>query len=176
MALEGTLADCADVHRRPAVRRQRGILYGSSVVALAVLLGLSFAGTYGVQSRTVRAEEGPLALTVRYGSVSRPALATPFDIEVRRTGGFDGPVTVAITGEYLRMWDENGLLPAPASETTEGPWLVWEFDPPEGDALRVTYDARIEPAAQEGRSGTVAVLDGDDEVVVEVAFTTRVWP
>jgi len=173
MALEGTLADCADVHRRPAVRRQRGILYGSSVVALA-LLGLSFAGTYGVQSRTVRAEEGPLALTVRYGSVSRPALATPFDIEVRRTR-FDGPVTVAITGEYLRMWDENGLLPAPASETTEGPWLVWEFDPPEGDALRVTYDARIEPAAQKGERGRVEVRE-QGVAVVDVAFETTVLP
>ena len=94
--------------------------------------------------------------------MSRPALATPFDIEVHQDGGFDGPVRIAVDQEYLRMWDENGLVPAPSAETVMGPWVVWEFDPPIGDTLLVTYDARIEPAAQEGRSGAVAVLDDDD--------------
>ena len=74
------------------------------------------------------------------------------------------------------MWDENGLVPAPSAETVMGPWVVWEFDPPIGDTLLVSYDARIEPAAQEGRSGAVAVLDEDDAVIVQVDFTTRVWP
>ena len=108
--------------------------------------------------------------------MSRPALATPFDIEVHQPGGFDGPVRIAVDQEYLRMWDENGLVPAPSAETVMGPWVVWEFDPPIGDTLLVSYDARIEPAAQQGRSGAVAVLDDDDAVVVQVDFTTRVWP
>ena len=108
--------------------------------------------------------------------MSRPALATPFDIEVHRAGGFDGPVRIAVDQEYLRMWDENGLVPAPSAETVMGPWVVWEFDPPIGDTLFVSYDARIEPAAQEGRSGAVAVLDDDDAPIVQVDFTTRVWP
>ena len=30
-----------------------------------------------------------------------------------RPGGFDGPVRIAVDQEYLRMWDENGLVPAP---------------------------------------------------------------
>ena len=95
---------------------------------------------------------------------------------MRKPGGFDGPVRIAVDHEYLRMWDENGLTPAPAAETVMGPWVVWEFDPPIGDALLVTYDARIEPAAQDGRSGAVAVLDGDDSIIAEVSFTTRVLP
>jgi hypothetical protein len=45
-----------------------------------------------------------------------------------------------------------------------------------GDTLLASYDARIEPAAQEGRGGAVAVLDADDAVIVQVDFTTRVWP
>jgi hypothetical protein len=57
-----------------------------------------------------------------------------------------------------------------------GHWIVWEFDPPVGDTLLVTYDARIEPAAQSGRSGEVAVLAADDAVLTEVSFTTRVMP
>ncbi|MEJ7722620.1 MAG: hypothetical protein WKF58_20330 [Ilumatobacteraceae bacterium] len=46
---------------------------------------------------------------------------------------------------------------------------------PTGEDLHVTYDGRIEPALQSGRSGSVAVLDGT-EVVAEVEFHTRVWP
>jgi hypothetical protein len=130
----------------------------------------------GVDSDQVHATGGGLDLDVTYGVVSRPALATPFDIEVHRAGGFDGPIKVAVDHEYLRMWDENGLSPAPSAETVMGPWVVWEFDPPVGDTLRVALDARIEPAAQEGRSGAVAVLDADDQPLVDVSFTTRVLP
>ena len=64
------------------------------------------------------------------------------------------------------MWDENGLVPAPSAETTRGEWVEWEFDPPDGDELTVFYDARIEPAAQSGRSGEVAVLEDGVPVVV----------
>jgi hypothetical protein len=143
------------------------------VVALDAFEGNAFLG---VDSTTERASAGDLDLAVTYGVVSRPALATPFDIEVHRPGGFDGPVRVAVDQEYLRMWDENGLTPAPSAETVMGPWLVWEFDPPIGDTLLVTYDGRIEPAAQNGRSGAVAVLDEGDLPVVQIDFTTRVWP
>ena len=92
-----------------------------------------------------------------------------------RPGGFDGPVTIVVDRAYLAMWDENGLVPAPAAETTNGPWVEWEFDPPTGDTLVVTYDARIEPGAQSGRDGAVAVVE-DGGVVVSVTFHTKVRP
>ena len=151
-------------------------LFLSGVMLVAVLDALPSVALLGVDSQTTRASGGGIDLAVTYGEVSRPALATPFDIEVHRSGGFDGPVQVAVDQEYLRMWDENGLVPAPSAETVMGPWVVWEFDPPVGDTLHITYDARIEPAAQEGRRGAVAVLDADDAVLVQVDFTTRVWP
>ena len=53
--------------------------------------------------------------------------------------------------------------------------MRWEFDPPPGDTLAIAYDARIEPAAQSGRDGTVAVLE-DDRPVVHVEFHTAVRP
>ena len=143
------------------------------LVAVDAIEGNAFLG---VDSTTERTTGGDLELAVTYGVVSRPALATPFDIEVRRDGGFDGPVRIAVDQEYLRMWDENGLVPAPSAETVMGPWVVWEFDAPIGDRLLVTYDARIEPGAQEGRSGAVAVLDESDSPVVQIDFTTRLWP
>ena len=148
----------------------------AAAMLLAAADSLGSTAIFGVDSTTVSAADGDLRLEVTYGEVSRPALATPFDIEVTQPGGFDGPVRVAVDQEYLRMWDENGLVPAPSAETVMGPWVVWEFDPPIGDTLRVSYDARIEPAAQEGRSGAVAVLGADDEAIVQVELTTRVWP
>jgi hypothetical protein len=148
----------------------------TALMAFAVLDAIGATAILGVHSEVVRDERGDLALAVTYADATRPALATPFDIEVSQPGGFDGPVRIAVDHEYLRMWDENGLNPAPSAETVMGTWLVWEFDPPIGDTLQVSYDARIEPAAQQGRSGAVAVLDEDDAPLVEVSFTTRVLP
>lgn len=148
----------------------------SAAIGLVVLDGVTPLALIGVDSATTTAQGAGFELSVTYGEVSRPALATPFDIRVVQPGGFDEPIRVAVDQEYLRMWDENGVVPAPAEEGLVGDWVVWEFDPPSGDTLLISYDARIEPAAQDGRSGSVAVLDADDVVLAEVAFTTRVMP
>ena len=148
----------------------------TALLALAVLDGTGTATVFGVGTTTVRDSAEGIGLAVRYAEASRPALATPFDIEVHRDGGFEQPVRIAVDQEYLRMWDLNGVVPAPDTETTMGPWVVWEFEPPIGDTLFITYDARIEPAAQEGRSGAVAVLGRGDRIVAQVEFTTRVLP
>ncbi|MET0901610.1 MAG: hypothetical protein ABWZ52_00085 [Acidimicrobiales bacterium] len=160
--------------RRTGYALTTAFLTGLMLLVITDAIGEN--AVFGVDSTTERAESGDLGLAVTYGVVSRPALATPFDIEVHQPGGFDGPVRIAVDQEYLRMWDENGLVPAPSAETVMGPWVVWEFDPPIGETLLVSYDARIEPAAQQGRSGSVAVLDDNDAAVVQVDFTTRVWP
>lgn len=148
----------------------------SILMAVVAVDAIGSTAILGVDSATVEASGGGVDLAVTYGEVSRPALATPFDIEVRKEEGFDGPVRIAVDQEYLRLWDANAVVPAPAAETVMGPWVVWEVDPPVGDVLLVTYDARIEPAAQSGRSGAVAVLDEQDQILVEVSFTTRVLP
>lgn len=161
--------------------RNRRILYAitslvlSALVGFAVLEGFGLVDAYGVDTRWVRDEGAGYELGVRYATVSRGAVATPFEIVVHRAGGFDEPVTVAVSRGYLTMWDENGFYPTPSSETTSGGWLLWEFDPPEGDTLSFAYDARIEPAAQEGRDGEIAVLD-DGVAVATVRFRTRVLP
>jgi hypothetical protein len=161
--------------------RRRRWRYGTTtllltaVMALGVVDALDWWDAYGVDDATVRASGGGFDLAVRYGTVSRPALATPFEITVRRAAGFSEPITLAVDQKYLAMWDANALMPAPAAETTRGDKVEWEFDPPDGDTLTVWFDARIEPAAQSGRDGSVAVLD-DGQPVVSVAFSTRVLP
>lgn len=171
-----------DLESTARLRRLRLFGYRFTAVVLTTALGLAVleaadvADVYGVDTGHARAEGGGYELDVRYGTVSRPALATPFEIEVRRAGGFgDEPVVVAVTHDYLAMWDENGLDPQPSAETAGDRWLIWEFDPPPGDVLFVSYDARIEPSVQSGRSGEVAVLV-DDQPVVSVRFHTRVMP
>jgi hypothetical protein len=165
----------------PGELRQRRRRYGattltlSAIMALGVIDALDWWSAYGVDDATARASRGGYDLAVRYPTVSRPALASPFEIVVTRPGGFDGPVTIAIDQSYLEMWDENGLLPAPAAETSRGDMVEWEFDPPAGETLTVWYDARIEPAAQTGRSGSVAVIV-EDETVVAADFATRLRP
>lgn len=152
-----------------------------TTVVLAVLIGLGVLDlfgvlpVYGVDVDRVRASGGGYELEVLYGTVSRPALATPFQIEVTRPGGFDAPVELALSQQYLTLFDENGLTPGPSAETSFGPFVLWEFDPPEGDTLTVYFDARIEPQLQRGVTGEVAVIE-DGAPVVQVEFHTSIRP
>jgi len=159
-------------HRRPHAATTFVL---TAIMALGVADAFGVVDVYGVESRRVSASGGGYDLEVQYGAISRPALATPFAITLTREGGFDGPITLAVDRDYLKLWDENGLVPAPSAESTRGGWVEWEFDPPDSDTLSVYYDARIEPAAQSGASGSVAVLDGG-VAVVQVDFETRVLP
>lgn len=165
----------------PAMLSKRRWLYRIATLVLTVILGLGVVDVlgwwhaYGVASASVSASGGGYDLTVRYGAVSRPALATPFEIVVTRADGFDGPLTIAVDHRYLAMWDLNGMVPAPSGERVNGDWVEWEFDPPDGTTFTFVYDGRVEPAQQTSRDGAVAVVD-DGQVAVEVEFTTQVRP
>jgi len=156
-------------------------LYLATTVTLATIVGVAvtdafgLTSAYGVRSEERRDNGGGYHLEVRYPAVTRPGLASPFRVEVSSSGGFSQPVTVAVDRSYLAIWDENGLSPAPTSELVNGPWVEWEFDPPAGDLLTVTFDARIEPAAQSSRDGAVRLVV-DNRSVAEVDFRTRVMP
>jgi hypothetical protein len=145
------------------------------ILFLGLFLLLGLTGFLGVRSGTVSASGAGFDLTVTYAVVTRPGLATPWSIEVRRDGGFDGPVTIATTGDYLDMFDENGLDPDPSSATATPEVVIWEFEPPDGDTLTITLDARIEPAVQWGKSAVTSVLVGGSPVV-EVHYRTWVVP
>jgi hypothetical protein len=145
---------------RRALARERYARWAFTAV-LASFLALSLASVFGVRSATATASGGQYELRVRYAAVTRPGLATPFEISVRRLDGaaITDPVTIAVSSDYLAMFDENGLDPGPASETASADDVVWEFDPPGSDTLVVTLDARVEPAVQWGRDGVVRIVD-----------------
>lgn len=153
-------------------RTERRVL----LTVFAVVLALGATGWLGVREARERASGGGYDLTVTYPRITRAGHAVPLAIEVRKPGGFgDEPVTLRMTTAYFALFDENGVQPAPSKETATGRDLVWEFDPPPGDTLRVYFDTRTGPNRQRGEDGTVAVLDGETPVV-SVDIDTVVLP
>jgi hypothetical protein len=158
---------------RSARRGARLRSVGLTVLGVTILAGA--IGFMGVRSRSVSADSaGGITLTVTYASVTRPGLATPWDITIERGGGFDEPLTVRTTSAYLAAFDENGLDPDPDASSTDATTTIWEFEPPDGDTLTISFDARWEPGVQWKRQGTTSVTVGGE--TVSVSYTTWVWP
>jgi hypothetical protein len=145
------------------------------MVLLVGVLAIGLSGWLGVRSATATAKGGGYELTVTYGKVSRPGLATPWSLEIHHPGGFDGPVTVSTNTRYLDLFDENGFDPEPSKTTATPDEVIWEFEPPDGDTLGVSLDARIEPGAQWGRTGETSVLV-DDKPVATASYKTWILP
>ena len=160
--------DFRSIRRARSVRR-----IFMSLLAVFLLLGLS--GALGVRTATATAEGGGYELTVTYGRVSRPGLPTPWGFEVRRPGGFDGPITVSMSSAYLDLFDENGFDPQANSVTATPDAVIGEFEPPPGDTLAVSLDARIEPGMQWGRWAETSVLE-DGRPVVTARYRTWILP
>jgi hypothetical protein len=148
------------------------------VVALVVFLGLGVLGLYGVRTSEAKASGGGYDVTVSYASISRPGLATPWAVEIRRRGGFgDGLVTVALSSSYFDAFDENSLDPDPVESISDGDRTIWRFQPPPGDVTTVSFDGRVQPDIQlTSLNGQVSVLDDAGAEVVTVAFRTFVMP
>ena len=109
------------------------------------------AGLLGVHSTTQPGSGGGYEVTVEYAAVARAGLDVPWKVQVRRAGGFDGPVTLAVTADYFDIYEEQGLDPQPTAESSDGTYLYWTFDPPPvGDQLAVDFDAYIQPSSQLG--------------------------
>ena len=163
------------LHRRVASWVTFLLLF--SVMASAVVDAIDGVDIWGVDDEWIVATSaGGAELSVRYPTVSRPALASPFEIVVERPGGFDNDVEIAIDVHYLELWDLNGISPSPAEERSDGDRVIWTFDAPDGDRFLVSYDARIEPGAQlEERAGAVSFLEpGEPELTLR--FVTKVRP
>ena len=157
------------------VRRGR-LIRRVLLTVFAVFLLLGATGVLGVRTGRVAASAEGYELRVEYPRVTRAGHAVPLAVEVRKPGGFgDEPVVIAMRAGYFSLFDENGVLPGPSAETADGENVIWEFDPPPGDVLRVRFDTRTGPNRQSSEKGTAAVLV-DDRLVVRVSFTTWVMP
>ena len=155
----------------------RRVFLAALVAALvAGLLGFLGVHTATTSSATGTGEtDGDWSVSLTHASVARAGLDVPWQVTVRRVGGFDEPVTLAVTGDYLDVYETQGFAPEPSAATRDGQVLYLEFDPPPGDTLVVDYDAYIQPSSQVGAGGTVGVYDGT-RVLAPVAFDTRLLP
>jgi hypothetical protein len=162
---------------RIGLDRQRRARAGRRLVtaALFALLVAAAANLLGMRTAAVTATAGGYRLSVTYGAVSRPGLATPWAVEVRRAGGFDAPITIGTTRRYLMLFDHNVFYPDPSKVTATRDRVFFEFDPPPGDTLRVTMDGRIEPTEHWAQTAETSVLV-DGTPVVTVRYTTRLVP
>jgi len=158
-------------------RWERVVRYGS-LAMIVILVFAALLGFLGVRTSSATASGSGLSLTVDHSSITRAGLATPFSLVIESVDGSPLPplLTTRVDSAYLAMFDENGLDPDPTSSFQSEEWTWWSFEVPEGSSvLEVSFDARLEPAVQWGRSATAAVeVDGREAVAVE--FTTWVVP
>jgi len=151
-------------------------LVAVSVIVTLVVAGI--VGLLGVRTSVASAIGESITLTVAHASVTRPGLATPFSMVIASKDGSPLPstLTTRVGSAYLSMFDENGLEPEPTSSFRSGDWTWWSFEVPDGASeLEVSFDARLEPAVQWGRSTTAAV-EVDGREVAAVDFETWVLP
>jgi hypothetical protein len=157
------------LHRGRLIRRAFLLL-----VFLALILALTTR--LGVHSSTVAASGRGYSMRVTYAAVTRPGLDTPLVIELTHPGGFTGPVTFAVSAQYLDLFDKNGGLdPDPSQSSSDEAFVYWTFDPPSGNTLRVSLDAILAPSQEWGKRGIVRLVNGDTPVV-GVTFRTWVMP
>lgn len=169
-----------EAQRRARTRRNAAVIAGTLILAAIMGVGLLDAvrvvDAFGVESQRVRTTESGTVLEVEYPNVTRPGLASPFEITIEQQGGFGDEIEVSINREYFGLWDFNGVVPAPMEETGDAEVVVWTFAAPDTEVFRMSFDARIEPARQRGASGRVAVLTPDGIETAAVEFTTNIRP
>jgi hypothetical protein len=166
-----TIPSLPDIER---LRRSR-LLRRAFTIVLTLFLVLSLTGVLGVRTRTATGAAQGYVVAVTYAAMTRPGLATPWAVDVTRVGGFEEAVTVAVTSDYIDMFDENGLDPDPAIARADDRYTYWTFEIPPGDKLGVSFDARLEPAVQWGRDGKVLLIR-EGRTLLEVPFRTWVMP
>lgn len=185
----GPVPEAAELARRPEVdvvptapedtdlftARRARIFRRMFMALLVAFLAVGLTGFLGLKSRTTTVEGGGYELSVTYAQVSRGGLATPWSLEVHHPGGFGGPVTISTKTSYLDLFDENGFDPEPSKVTATADEVIWEFEPPDGDTLGVSLDARLEPAVHWGRTGETSVLV-DGRKVATARYRTWVMP
>jgi hypothetical protein len=155
----------------PGLWTRRAFIALLCVIVLAGLLGL-----FGVHSRTVSAKGSGATLDVHYASIARAGLSTPFDITVRQPGGFDGPVVLAVSRNYLELFDINSVNPQPDSETGNTANVVWHYDKPSGSTLVVSVDLSVQAGRHRGTSGHVVLERKSGQPIAKATFRTTLAP
>lgn len=158
-------------------RQGRAALWSrrAMLVALGLLVTAGLVGLLGVRSSTTSSARDGWTLSLEHAAIARAGLDVPWTVTATNEAGFDGDVTLAVTGDYFDIFESQGFNPEPSEQTRNGDTRFLTFTPPAGTTLVVSYDAYIQPSAQLGRSGTVSVVV-DGRQVAPVDFRTVLLP
>jgi hypothetical protein len=159
------------IDRLRRARLGRRIALG--VLTAFVLLGA--IGVFGVRTNSVSNAAAGYRLTVTYPAADRAQMPIRLTAVVDHDGGFSDPVQIGLTAEYMNLLDFNDIEPQPSASHNAGDLVIWTFDPPAGETLRVTLDAIVEANARFGGPAELVVLSGGVPVV-NVSFRTWVAP
>jgi hypothetical protein len=145
------------------------------LVTAIVVAGL--LGFLGIRTATVQASANGYDLKVQYPKITRPGLPASVEIEVRRAGGFRGVLTVAVSSDYLSIFDVSGMDPDAVGATTTADEVRWDLQTPlDSDVMTISVDARTESSAElRTAKGSVTVIN-DGRPVATVSLKTRVMP
>lgn len=140
--------------------------------AMTLLLVAAGTGLLGPRQASTRASGGGYDLSVEYPQVTRAGQPAPLDIAVKATEGFGKTVQLRLCRGFFTDVDFQSWYPSPSAETSDGSWIVYEFDPPPTeDTLEISLDGRTAPG-QFGSTDSceVSVLT-EDSPVATVRFT-----
>jgi hypothetical protein len=158
----------------PRLRRDRS-LRRLAILFLVAFVVAGLSSILGAHTSSAGATAQGYTVTVTYPSVTRPGLPIRWEIEVTHPGGFDQPIRLGTTFEYLHLFDISNLEPDAATSTASGSQVIYAFDPPAGDTFRVAMDGNTEPGLHEvPQAVTSLIVDG--RAIVQVAYTTRLVP
>lgn len=161
---------------RPAEAGPRSLLWrrvGFLLLVLFVAAGLF--GFLGDRHGVVEGSSGGHELRLEFARSARPGLDVPFEITVSRDRGLDAEVTLALTGEYLDMYETQGWYPEATDMTRDGEWVYLTFATEGQPEMVIDFDAYIQPNAVRPRSGQLAVVV-DGEPAEPLSFRTVLFP
>ena len=133
------------------------------LIAFLVLGALNF---FGMRTAKVQRSGGGYQMEVSYPRTGRPGIGAPVQIQLQHQGGFQGPVTISMSSDYLDILDVRTIVPEPNQVTTSDKDVIWQFNQPPGDTLVVSISSEFEPDEHPGRHpATIAVIDNGNPAV-----------
>jgi len=152
--------------RRARLWRRIGLLF------IAVLLILGALNFFGGRTSKATASGNGYQLEVSYPRTGRPGIGAPMQIQIQKQGGFQGPVTVSMSSDYLDILNVRNLIPDAQQSTSSDKAVTWQFNQPPGDTLVITISAEFDTDEHPGtHKGAVTVID-NGKSAVSTHFTT----
>lgn len=161
---------------RPASADPRSLLWRRAGFGILVLfVGAGLFGLLGDREGVVEGSSGGHDLRLEFAQSARPGMDVPFEITLTRERGLDAEVTLALTGDYLDMFETQGWYPEATDMTRDGEWVYLTFATEGQPVMVIDFDAYIQPNALLTRSGQLAVVV-DGEPVDPLSFRTVLFP